>query len=130
MKKIAAIILTTTLAACNQTTAEIPATARMSDEQAFAAARAQLLVTLKDPDSAKFGTFQRKQVSTGVTLILLGYPSEKTDVVCGTVNARNGFGGYTGAMIFAYRVSHRDVFVDEGPGGGRYGTMWCLESSR
>lgn len=46
---------------------------------------------LKDPDSAKFewpNGFVRYTPANGV----------ETSATCGTVNARNGFGGYTGRM--------------------------------
>jgi hypothetical protein len=130
MKNAIILLLSVCIAACNQTTADAPTTTHISDEQAFASAKSQILASLKDPDSAKFGVFHRKHVlSPGLTLILLGYPAEKTDLVCGTVNSRNSFGGYTGAAVFAYRLGHRDVFLDEGPSGGRYGTMWCVESN-
>lgn len=40
--------------------------------------------SLKDPDSAKFGNMQAAKMSNGI----IG--------VCGLVNAKNSFGGYTG----------------------------------
>lgn len=43
--------------------------------------------SLRDPDSARFGTVRV-------------YRSGGSPVVCGTVNARNGFGGYTGERPF------------------------------
>lgn len=48
---------------------------------------------LKDPDSATFGPMRAAR-------------SDKTGKirVCGTVNARNSFGGYTGAVRFAAHV--------------------------
>jgi hypothetical protein len=42
-----------------------------------------------------------------------------SDLVCDTVNSRNSFGGYVRMAVFAYRVSRKDVFIDEGPGGKR-----------
>jgi hypothetical protein len=119
------------LAACNQTTAEAPSTSHITDQQAFAAARSAVLANLKDPDSAKFGTtFTRKMVSGSTVLTLLGYAvDQRTDLVCGTVNSKNSFGGYVGMTVFAYRVGRKDVFIDEGTGGKRIGTIWCEESS-
>lgn len=54
--------------------------------QVEAEARARKIVRtmLKDPDSAKFGD------------IFFG----RHGTVCGTVNAKNAFGGYTGAQVF------------------------------
>lgn len=52
------------------------------------AAKAAVLATLKDPGSATFGRFH----------ILTSVPGE--GAVCGTVNAKNGFGGLTGATPF------------------------------
>jgi hypothetical protein len=124
------------LVACNQTTAEAPTTtSHITDQQAFAAARSAVLASLKDPDSAKFGTvFMRKTVSGGmgaVTLKLLGITvDERTDIVCATVNSINSFGGYVGQTVFAYRVAHKDIFVDEGPGQARYGSIWCVDSTQ
>ena len=110
-----------------------PSTADITDQQAFAAARAAVFAGLKDPDSAKFGTtFTRKTVSDGKALVfrLRFYTvDQRTDLVCGTVNSKNSFGGYVGMAVFAYRVSRKDVFIDEGPGGERLGSIWCVDSS-
>lgn len=46
-----------------------------------------LKASLKDPDSAKFGT---------ITI------DAKGALLCGEVNAKNSFGGYTGVNNFAY----------------------------
>jgi hypothetical protein len=48
--------------------------------------RAYVTASLKDPDSARFAPFRRG----------------KGSAVCGSVNARNGFGGYTGMEPFVY----------------------------
>lgn len=48
---------------------------------------------LRDPDSAQFGTMSGKM--TG----------EKSAIICGNVNARNKFGGYTGDRSFVSLVS-------------------------
>ena len=53
-------------------------------------AKATILTMLKDPDSARF----RDIKSSG-------------DVLCGMVNARNGFGGYTGFVPFSYDPTTR-----------------------
>lgn len=69
------------LAACGTAPAAPPA-----DPPEFIQARAAILSQLRDPQSAAFGTLTRG----------------RRDAVCGTVNARNGFGGYTGAEPFAW----------------------------
>lgn len=61
----------------------------------FADARAYVVASLKDPDSARFGTFARG----------------KGSVICGQVNARNSFGGYSGMSAF--------VYSPDGPAGDR-----------
>ena len=43
---------------------------------------------LKDPDSARFGAMAASKTADNIVY------------VCGTVNARNSFGGYTGAQPF------------------------------
>ena len=45
----------------------------------------QVRESLKDPDSARFGEMSN---------------SEDGAIACGTVNAKNGFGGYTGDQTF------------------------------
>jgi hypothetical protein len=56
----------------------------VSDAEAFAQARTALLARLKDADSAKITSMRR-----------VG------EYVCGEVNSKNGFGGYTGAKKFS-----------------------------
>jgi hypothetical protein len=47
-----------------------------------------LLKDLKDPDSAKFG------------IIAAGTAQDGSILICGMVDTRNGFGGYTGELPF------------------------------
>lgn len=64
--------------------------------------RAKRAVTavLKDPESAKFGYI---------------YPSAAMiNVACGTVNAKNSFGGYTGEQKFIANPSTGSVILDDG----------------
>lgn len=60
--------------------------ARLPVVDPFADARAVVVASLKDPDSARFGAFARGKGSS----------------VCGEINARNSFGGYTGPRAFVY----------------------------
>lgn len=78
MRHSAAVLLL--LASCQAAEApEAPA-------DPHADARRAVLAALKDPESASFG-----RMSAG-----------KPGTVCGTVNARNGFGGYSGNRAFAW----------------------------
>lgn len=52
------------------------------------AAKGQVIGELKDPESARFGDIWALKSSNGKR------------VVCGNVNAKNSFGGYTGNKVF------------------------------
>ncbi len=65
------------------------AAAQTTDAYPLDSAQAQVRSRLKDPASAQFADLRQ-----GTTR-----PSG-TPVVCGTVNAKNGFGGYTGPTRF------------------------------
>lgn len=72
----------------------------------FAAARAAVVASLKDPDSARFGSFSHG----------------KGSAVCGLVNARNAAGGYTGARAFVYSPdgpAPDRLYIDEDAGDWR-----------
>jgi len=82
------------LAACNQHLSraggvpdEILTPVEMTEAQR-AAVQDGVKKALKDPESARFGVMRAGKDSKGVTQ------------VCGTVNARNGFGGYAGFSAF------------------------------
>lgn len=47
----------------------------------------------------------------------LGQPIDRPQVVCGEVNARNGFGGYVGFMPFWYNDATGDGAIVEGRRG-------------
>jgi hypothetical protein len=105
MREIIVLLVAFALAGCNVTSqrnAPIPSgpppTASVPDKQLFGQARQAVLANLKDPDSAKFGTkLERRQAATRD-----GRPYE---FVCGEVNAKNSFGGYTGAKMFLWYAS-------------------------
>jgi hypothetical protein len=62
--------------------------------------------SLKDPESARFGR------------IIAGRSSDGAVMVCGFVNAKNGFGGYTGEKPFdGLTVANGSVFTVVGIGG-------------
>lgn len=92
------------LAGC-QTASSPPPTSGIPNEAMFATAKQAVLAGLKDPGSAQFvGAFDRRTKVNG-----FGQP---VDVVCGRVNAKNSFGGYTGAKLFVYRANDQRVFLD------------------
>ena len=74
-----------------------------------AAARAGVARALKDPASARFA---------GV--------KAKPGAVCGTVNARNGFGGYTGPTLFVYVTASREAFILDP--AGTSGPNWAARA--
>lgn len=76
-----------------------PGYARPADAQALASARQAIAAKMKDPDSAKFTDVARRTA--------LNAKEEPTDVVCGRVNAKNSYGGYTGAKPFVYFVADK-----------------------
>ncbi len=82
-----------------------PGYVRPTDAQALAAAKQKVSGKLKDPDSAKFTDVARK-----TTPNVAGQP---TDVVCGKVNAKNSYGGYTGAKAFIYFVGDKSSVSSE-----------------
>lgn len=63
---------------------------------------------LKDPQSARFGALHRRTTPN--------VRGEPTDVICGTVNAKNGYGGYTGKTGFVYLVDGESVSLADGSG--------------
>jgi hypothetical protein len=64
-------------------------TKNLGDERLLTdAAKATIKANLKDPSSAIFGPIHTRRDIKGVINI------------CGTVNARNSFGGFTGPMVF------------------------------
>jgi hypothetical protein len=69
-----------------------------ADEAAFTKAKASIIKKLKDPDSARFQDLRMAGI----------------DWVCGSVNAKNQFGGYAGAKPFYYDVRGDMGFVPQG----------------
>jgi hypothetical protein len=82
--------------------------ANLTDEAVYEAAKKAVIQQLKDPDSAKFGSLAR-QTKPNVR-------GEPTDIVCGAVNARNSFGGYSGMSGFVYFVGDPRVYFADGSG--------------
>ncbi len=69
-----------------------------ADDGVFRAAKSAVSKALRDPDSARFDDAMVRAQRPNVR-------GELVDVVCGRVNARNGFGGYSGMSGFVYFVS-------------------------
>src|SRR5262245_59954783 len=65
-------------------------------------AKAAVLKTLKDPDSARFTDIKHVYMPGG------GW-------VCGRVNAKNGFGGYDGPKVFLYYISNQTLRTEANP---------------
>ena len=74
-------------------------------------AQAAVLSTLRDPASARF-TYMYVNLDAGV--------------VCGEVNARNGFGGYTGDKYFMMGDPVGGLVMEDGPAFDpeKFGKMW------
>ncbi len=79
----------------------LPAQAQQPAKAIAAKARNAVLAALKDPDSAVFEG------------LYMGNSPAK-NVVCGFVNAKNSFGGYTGKKRFYYFESAAPMVVIEG----------------
>jgi|SRR5262245_14550605 len=103
MKRAIALFLLAGLAAgCNSVTTG--SLSPMSDQEAIALARKRVTESLKDPSSVQFGAhFDRKTQQMGVVF----------DRVCGTVNAKNSFGAYTGEQTFSYLLQNDRVVIGE-----------------
>lgn len=73
---------------------------------------------LKDPDSARFGGMRAGRD-----------PRDGSTVVCGMVNAKNGFGGYTGSAPFQVRFRSGSAVVEAVDDGARgsvgLAQIWC-----
>lgn len=65
-------------------------------DPAVVAAQEKIRAMLRDPESAQFRKIVR-------------YPK----LVCGEVNAKNGFGGYDGFSQFSYDLATREAVIDE-----------------
>lgn len=72
-----------------------PALAQSSAE--ITAARTAVRGILKDPQSARFSDGQDKFMKPGA--------------ICGLVNAKNGYGGYTGDQVYLYIQQSRQAFI-------------------
>jgi len=69
------------------------------------AAHSEILKTLKDPDSARFDPQDGQAYSLNKDGSLYA--------VCGEVNAKNGFGGYSGEQAWIYVIPKNTVYTQE-----------------
>lgn len=81
---------------------EKPGNAMVSDSAVISRAFSAVRASLKDPSSADFGLTKRYSVA------------EVKNVACGTVNAKNSFGGYAGAKRFIYTHESSSLVFDDG----------------
>lgn len=73
--------------------------------QAVQAAHSGIIKSLKDPTSAKFGS------QDGQAYTLNGDGS--LYAICGEVNAKNGFGGYSGQQAWIYVIPKSTIYARE-----------------
>lgn len=79
----------------------------------------RIKVRLKDPESAQF---------RNVFVSNTSYISDDTPVICGEINAKNSFGGYTGFERF---VSHGSVqLLETNMADGEMGKIWAQDCGR
>lgn len=70
-------------------------------EKAFEGAKTLVMLELRDPASAVFTGLRYRA------------PAKYGETVCGYVNARNGFGGYVGAVRFVAWPKSLTVIMDD-----------------
>ncbi len=88
-------------------------------EQDFVAAL--LAMDLRDPNSAEYRGWQGFDLSNGGR------------IVCGQINATNGFGGYVGYSAFFVRLSGQTVqrmYIDDGSSSAGPASIGCSRAAR
>jgi hypothetical protein len=75
--------------------------AKVGEENAKAA-MAAVMDKLKDPMSAQFKSFTHPDPM---------YQQYPQNIVCGMVNAKNGFGGYNGFTAFGYHIHTKTTII-------------------
>ena len=76
---------------------------------------------LRDPDSAQFKGWQGFDLSNG------------DRIVCGKINATNGYGGYIGFTAFFVRLTGRAVqrmYIDDGSSSAGPAAIGCSRAAR
>ncbi|GFZ70563.1 hypothetical protein PSE10C_13050 [Pseudomonas amygdali pv. eriobotryae] len=84
---------------------------RQGDSKIEAAALDAVLQSMKDPDSTRFGDDLRVNYIQG------------KNVVCGSVNSKNSFGGFSGFKRFLYFYEGNQLVVEP---KGDFDRLWYL----
>lgn len=96
-----------------------PGAPQTAEQALLIEAQQAVRAELKDPDSAKF--------EDGISTVVL--PS--IGAVCfGSVNSKNGFGGYTGAQHYFYRRGDAPVLQEHGLDAWKPINDACLDEMR
>jgi hypothetical protein len=93
---------------------------RMTDAEAFAKAKQLVIAGAREPESLRFAPSMSRRQTTGTF--------GSYDIVCGAVNGKNGFGGYTGMKQFVYRITDDKLLIDgtdPDPVYRNIASMWC-----
>lgn len=83
---------------------------KAADAEIINRAKAAVAAKLKDPASARFEGLDRAMRRN-----VNGTPM---DSICGFVNAKNSYGGYTGPKPFLYLVKDGDAYIADGQDAG------------
>jgi hypothetical protein len=96
----------------------LPEPAKVTPEPPMYAEVAKMVVLkqLRDPDSAKFGN-----INVYGDRKLKG---QNVGVACGSVNSKNGFGGYSGAQKFIIIKQGYQVFFDNSEDNSAFVALW------
>lgn len=116
-----ALALFVTLSAL--TTDVPPALSRPIPAQiATVVAEMQVKLYLRDPDSAKFSDVHGADLPTVPGTEIKGW-----SVICGMVNARNGFGGYAGPerfVVIVMSATDAEVHLENSTRRRDFGRLW------
>lgn len=77
--------------------------------------------TLRDPDSARFRGWQGFDLSNG------------DRIICGKINATNGYGGFVGFTVFFVRLTGQVVqrmYIDDGSSSAGPAAIGCSQAAR
>lgn len=99
-----AIVVCAIASAVSQASAQqvIDGSAEKVGKDKATSAMASVVSLLKDPLSAQFSSFAHPDPM---------YSQYPQNMVCGMVNAKNGFGGYTGFSPFAYNTLTQTTII-------------------
>ena len=92
---------------------------RKAVEQLHASLKAAFRATLRDPESARWGPSFVSMPDTGDTPMAL----------CGQVNAKNGYGGYTGMSAFI-ATTDGAIWHEEAERPAAWAAIWATWCSR